>query len=491
MIRIFIPGPWARGLAVVLTASAFGSVTVPLAALHYFSSTTIRGSAGGADYGNDITLDAGGNIFVAGSINETSGGANVWVGKFSPSLTLTASANLDGTGGASDSGNGIVVSTNGSVFVIGSVNQSSGGDDIWIGKYDSSLALISSVTLNGPANSTDIGYGITMDTSGILYATGYITDVTGGANIWAAKFNDALAFISSAVIAGSGGGTDRGYAITVDRSSNVYVAGYVFETSGSENLWVGKLNTSLQLQQSNAMNGSASGADAGQDVVVDRNGRVFVIGSLNEIAGNINIWMARLNSSLSIEQSTSVTGTAGTTDEGYGLALDDTGNPFAAGYLHDLAGDQNLWAGFLNPDLLPQTTATINGSGNTTDMAYDIAIDSRHYVYITGFMDETLGGRNIFVSKHDFLTVSSDNITALSLGASSIAWAWSGQGLHRDGFRVISSTQGILSGNITSTSWTETNLATNTYYSRQIAAYNAWAASTSTAISTYTLAAAP
>ncbi|MBI4669642.1 MAG: fibronectin type III domain-containing protein [Elusimicrobia bacterium] len=78
------------------------------------------------------------------------------------------------------------------------------------------------------------------------------------------------------------------------------------------------------------------------------------------------------------------------------------------------------------------------------------------------------------------------------LGTSSITWTWANVS-YEDGFKVISSSDGNMSGNLAANnlSFTETNLSTNTAYTRRVMAFNIGGASSSTAATLYTLAAPP
>jgi endonuclease V-like protein UPF0215 family len=115
-------------------------------------------------------------------------------------------------------------------------------------------------TYGGTAN--DAGFGITIDSSGNSYITGYFQgtvnfgggDVTsaGGNDIFVLKLNSSGTFQWVSTFGGTS--NDNGYGITIDSSGNSYITGYFNGTvdfgggdvtsAGSTDIFVLKLNSS-------------------------------------------------------------------------------------------------------------------------------------------------------------------------------------------------------------------------------------------------------
>jgi len=100
------------------------------------------------------------------TIGYSSGGTPLWTSRYG------------GPGVGNDQAKAIAVDKNGNVFVTGSswngtnydfatIKYNGSGTQQWVDRY------------NGPANGTDAGYAITVDTSGSAYATGERTSATG------------------------------------------------------------------------------------------------------------------------------------------------------------------------------------------------------------------------------------------------------------------------------------------------------------------------
>ena len=83
-------------------------------------------------------------------------------------------------------------------------------------------------------------------------------------------------------------------------------------------------------------------------------------------------------------------------------------------------------------------------------------------------------------------------LSGAALGVSSLSWTWGDAG-EVDGYRVVSSTDGNISGVLApgSVNWREEGLSANTAYSRKITAFNISGVYSSSAATLYTLAAPP
>lgn len=141
------------------------------------------------DYGNDITADLSGNVYLTGGFEGTvlfgsnsltsTGGVDVFTCKYNSSLTCLWAKKGGGT--YADAGNAIQWSPYG-LFVTGYSSSNSGSfgsltytgvglTDVFVTKYNQSTGLEMMLTKMGGA-SYDFGYGIGVDGSGYVYVGG-------------------------------------------------------------------------------------------------------------------------------------------------------------------------------------------------------------------------------------------------------------------------------------------------------------------------------
>lgn len=142
--------------------------------LNFLSSATFRGTTL-ADVAYDIVVGADGNIFAAGAVNMVSRSvplgqlnSDIWVGKFSPTLTFLSSAAYAGADGLADHGFSIEVGPMGELFVggrRGSWGNSSSTEGGVILQYSKQLSLLSTTLTR---KTYDLA--IDPDRSGYIYA---------------------------------------------------------------------------------------------------------------------------------------------------------------------------------------------------------------------------------------------------------------------------------------------------------------------------------
>lgn len=218
------------------------------------------------DSGNGVALDAATNVYVTGffSSNAVFSTTNLIASGTSASDIFIAKYDSGGAfawvrqaGGINqDAGNGIAVDASGNILVtgqfrvaasFGTTNVTGNGSDIFLARYDSS----GSVTWVQKAGGNDSIYGdqgwsVRTDLAGNAYVTGYFSGTAsfGSTNIATSGFDDV--FVAKYATNGQtlwverigGSGIDIGYALALDTSNNVSVAGFFYGTAaaGSTNL---------------------------------------------------------------------------------------------------------------------------------------------------------------------------------------------------------------------------------------------------------------
>ena len=279
------------------------------------------------DFGLSITVDASGNVYATGYfkgtvdfdpgagtfyLNSAGGSGDVFIQKLDASgnfiWTKAFGSTLD------DRAISITIDTSGNVYStgyfqgtvnfdpgVGSFNlTSTGNNDVFIQKLDAAGNFLWAKAVG--SNNIDNGYSIAVDPFGNVYTTGYFQgtldfDPGGGSfNLTSAGSYDA--FIQKLDAAGNfiwakacgGNFDDRGYAMTVDASGNVYTTGFFSDTvdfdpgggtfnltsEGVYDVFVQKLDAAGNFIWAKAL-GSTSN-DQGSSITVDPSGNVYTTG---------------------------------------------------------------------------------------------------------------------------------------------------------------------------------------------------------------------
>jgi hypothetical protein len=316
----------------------------------------------GADQGNSVAVDAGGNVYVTGSYTST---------------TTATLRNMNGTASA---------------YSLPATN--SGTTDVFIIKYNSSGSVVAYSYINGTV--ADSGQSLTVDSSGNLYVTGSYTstgtvtirnlDTTASASAYSLpassggvpdafiiKYNSSGSVVAYSYINGTV--ADSGQSLTVDSSGNLYVTGYYY--SGST-VTLRNLDTTASTSAY----------------------------TLPIVAGQRDAFIVKYNSSGSVVAYSYINGTS--LDQGNSLAVDSGGNLYVTGYYQSssIVTLRNLdTTASTSSYSLPISSAQYgfivkyNSSGSVLAFSYingdqncagqSLAVDSSGNLYVTGYYGST------------------------------------------------------------------------------------------------------
>jgi hypothetical protein len=372
---------------------------------------TFYGSASD-DYGVELALDAGGNVYVTGwslttwngpaaqaPLHAHSDGYDLLVLKLNTSGAYQWHTFYVGT--SAEFGWGLAVDAGGNVYVAGN----SGDSDLYILKLNSSGAYQWQTFYGGLGK--DFSRALAVDAGGNVYITGYSdaswldfsgTQVplhthSGGYDLFVLKLNSSGAYLWHTFYGSAN--TDEGHGLAVDTVGNVYVTGYSMATwngpaaqaplhthSGGYDLYLLKLNSSGAYQW-HTFYGSASNDD-GWALALDAGGNVYVTGNsfatwngpagqapIHTHSGGYDLFVLKLNNNGTYQWHTYHGST--NFDAGVAPAVDAVGNVYVAGYstatwngpagqtpLHAHGGSNDLFVLKMDQSLL---AADFGGSG--------------------------------------------------------------------------------------------------------------------------------
>lgn len=296
-----------------------------------FNGTT----AGGSDEGNDVCVDAAGNIYVAGATdNATSASTDYEVLVYTPAGAQTYSKRYDGANSGIDQAKKISVDTSGNFYVTGQSYSNSSGFDIVTRKYNSAGTVVWTNTYSNAANGDDFPKDMIVNLSGEVFITGY-TLVSGVINYDCLTMKIPSSGTSQTWVkteAGTLGDHDQGNAITMDASGNILVTGQVYNTTTAQDMLTVKYNGAGTQLWKKTYNGAANNLDEGYAIATDASGDVYVTG-ISYVTGQNNNYhtVKYLGASGTLDWLTQYNGTGNNADNAIGIFVDANLNVFISG----------------------------------------------------------------------------------------------------------------------------------------------------------------
>ncbi|MEM4258130.1 MAG: DUF2341 domain-containing protein [Candidatus Thermoplasmatota archaeon] len=302
----------------------------------------------------------------------------------------------------SDYAYSVVADRFGNIYVGGSgsnLNQTTSGTDAWLMKFNASTGVrLWNKTYH--SGGTDIIYSVAVDSKGNVYTAGVgqkLNTTTSGIDWWIMKFNGTTGVrLWNKTYNGRTTGNDYAYAVTVDSSDNVYVAGYgsnLNTTTSAADIWIMKFHGTTGVRLWNkTYNGRTTGADSALSVLTDAQGYVYVAGygaNLNTTTSGSDWWIMKFDGSSGARLwNKTYNGRSTGSDQAYALALDVQKNLYITGYgqnLNTTSSSYDVWIMKFNTSTgVRLWNKTYNGRKTGVDYGYSVATDACGKVYVAG-----------------------------------------------------------------------------------------------------------
>ncbi len=290
-----------------------------------------------------------------------------------------------------DSSVGICVNSSGMVFVTGwSIGSGTAADIVTIRYNPDTGDTIWVNRYNGVSNLEDKVSAITCDNNAV-YITGWslvpsrdiVTikyDAATGSRLWVKTYN------------GTGNGGDYGFAIAVDPSGNVYTTGRSDVGSGQ-----GQKFTTIKYDASgNVVSGwpyiytgpLSNTGDEAHAIKLDGTSNAYVTGKSGTGSfGSEDYLTIKINSNGTLAWAKKYNGTQNSEDNAVDLVLDNTGtNVYVGGYSFRAGGVQDyMTIRYSCATGDSNAAASYNGPLGSTDQMSQMAIDNLNNVYVTGY----------------------------------------------------------------------------------------------------------
>lgn len=236
---------------------------------------------------------------------------------------------------------------------------------------------------------------------GSIYVTGYSDSTWTFKDILTMKYDSSGNLLWKARYNGPAGGEDRGYAVSVDGSSNVYVAGS--SQSGTSRDCITIKYSSLGVQQWAVLyNGPDNLDDMAFALAVDHAGNVTVAGISNGSATGSDGIAVRYSTGGAEEWAVRYNGAVGGADGWVAVVLDTAGNAYLTGFSEDAVTHLDYATIKYDPSGHQQWISRYNGPANGFDQANAIALGHSGSLYVTGVSTG-------LISSYDYATVKYDS----------------------------------------------------------------------------------
>ncbi|MFX1257959.1 MAG: hypothetical protein ACFFAN_08875 [Promethearchaeota archaeon] len=305
---------------------------------------------------------------------------------------LSASFEWNRTWGESESfsehGRGVDADSSGNVYVGGT------GSDLPINwgqhlllKYDENGNYHWNSTQGQPYN--DLGLDIAVDSGDNIYVCGYSME-----GIYTEYFNASLVkFDSSGAVLwyrtwGSAGSIDSAWGITTDKNDNIYLTG----GCDSTDMYLNGKSFLLKYNSAGDLLWEAKwkiggGSNQGQDVIVDKNGFVYVVGSnmssTSTMLGSYIFLSKFQNDGINLWHN--IWGSNSGGNQGFGVVTDSNNNIYVTGrnFTVGVSKTDMILLKYSSSGILQWVTSGDGGTGKIV-RGNEIDIDSSDNLYIVG-----------------------------------------------------------------------------------------------------------
>lgn len=334
----------------------------------------------------DLVTDPAGNIYLTGNTgNSISSEKNILTIKYSPAGDSLWVRKYNGPVNGNDAGHSITLDASGNVYVAGYSEGAGTNKDYMIIKYDQNGNEIWTSRYNYFTNQDNFVTDVAIDNSGNVYVTGECI-YTGTATFYLTnKYNSSgnlvwtRSYIAPNVLC-------LAKALKVDNAGNVYVTGYGRNSSNNDDfitikygpngdsLWVKLYNYANNIDQAVSLElvNNPANQNTPDIIVAGTSSSDFLTIKYSGDNGNVK-WEKRYN------------GPANSIDVLNALAVDDLGNAYVTGSSFDYTTkDDIVTIKYLNETGVELWNQRYISSGSVRDISYDIALGNDGSVFVAG-----------------------------------------------------------------------------------------------------------
>ncbi|MFX1481253.1 MAG: SBBP repeat-containing protein [Promethearchaeota archaeon] len=258
-----------------------------------------------------------------------------------------------------------------------------------------SIAYEWSVTWDGGINDEDMARAIALDSSGNIYLGGYTYDSVSGRDMCVVIFNSSGDYQWNFTWDRGINDDEEAYGIALDSSGNIYLAGYQYSIGNMWDMYLVKFNSSGDYQWSDIYDRSDS--DYFKGIALDSSGNIYAAGHIYLGGHSTDMILVKYSNSGGRQWSKTWDRGFSRQDEAYDIALDSSGNIYLGGYSYDSVSGNDMCLVKFNSSGDYQWHRTWDGGDS--DRANGIALDSSENIYLAGYTHNMVSGNDICLVK--------------------------------------------------------------------------------------------
>lgn len=385
--------PYMRNNKIKRLNFGFTGISIMVLLMFFLTSMSNRNFSTpknkGGNRSHSVAIDGDGNVYVTGYITNTNNNTDMCVLKYNSAGAQIWTQVNNGPGNGDDKAYAITIDKANNVYITGYSTGVGTMHDITTIKYTPAGSLVWIKTFNGTANHDDESNSIVVDDNDNLYITGFTTSAGTGSDMCTIKYNSDGIQQWVKVYNSSNVSEDKAYAITIDRSSNVYITGFSSSNHNSvldsANYTTIKYNSSGTQQWVASYNGSGGSTDKAYAITLDGSDHVIVSGSSIGANGLSQFATIQYKSNNGSEKWVRTFSGMGFGSGANAVVAKNDNNVFVTGWCNSNEnGNANYATVKYDDDGEQQWVAYYNGGANGDDVAKSIDIDNKGDVYVTG-----------------------------------------------------------------------------------------------------------
>ena len=363
--------------------------------------TRYNGSANGPDIARAMAIDGPGNVYVTGHSSGMEGNADYLTIKYYANGDTAWIRRYNGPAGSTDVANGITVDFAGNVYVIGSSKGVGTEDDYATIKYNPDGDQMWVARYDGPANTVDNAHSVIVDNAGNIYVSGKSDGIDTGSDFATIKYDSEGNELWVRRCDGIETSGDIAHKLALDELANVYVTGFSYDNEIHAIYATVKYDSSGTEIWSKTYRGEMTISPGGVafDIAVDNSGNAWVTGWTRNSGTNYDYTTVKYDAEGNQLWGVTYNSRTHGCDGAEAVAIDGNGNAYVTGWSEDanFKADDCATVRY-DPEGNQEWLARYNGSADYQDAGLAIAVDDYSNVYVTGEAAGTTSG-------YDYVTI--------------------------------------------------------------------------------------